>query len=97
MHAWGVRAHADACDARAVESAGEAGAVHCSRVAWDLAGLPDALGAPRLLRVKGKAEEMETLLLDAAAPHAAEAARRLQAACDAADAAAASEQAAATD
>jgi hypothetical protein len=47
-----------------MESAGSPGVVQLTRAAWDLTGLPVSLAEQRTLRVKGKAEEMDVVLVD---------------------------------
>ena len=61
-----------------MESSGEPGAVQLTRAAWQLTGLPDSLAQPRKMRVKGKAEEVDTVLVHAAAEQTAEIMLRLQ-------------------
>ena len=61
-----------------MESGGEPGAVQLTRAAWQLTGLPDSLAHPRKLRVKGKAEEVDTVLVHAAAEQTGDIMRRLQ-------------------
>ena len=62
-----------------MESGGEPGAVQLTRAAWQLTGLPDSLAQPRKLRVKGKAEEVDTVLVHAAGEQTADIMRSLQA------------------
>ena len=49
-----------------MESAGSPGVVQLTRTAWDLTGLPVSLAEQRTLRVKGKAEEIDVVLVDTA-------------------------------
>jgi hypothetical protein len=61
-----------------MESTGVAGSVQLTRAAWDLTRLSDELATSRMLRVKGKAEEMEVLVVDAASCQATDILRCLQ-------------------
>ena len=61
-----------------MESAGSPGVVQLTRAAWDLTGLPVSLAEQRTLRVKGKAEEMEVVVVDTASEKAAAIMSRLQ-------------------
>lgn len=66
-----------------MESSGVAGHTQASGAAWALTGLPqEGLATKRTLRVKGKAEEMDVFVLDAASPAAADVVARLEAAAE---------------
>jgi hypothetical protein len=67
-----------------LESTGSPGAVQLSSATWELTRLPEELATRRTMRVKGKAEEMDVVLVDAGSPQAAEVMRRLEEAADAA-------------
>jgi hypothetical protein len=67
-----------------LESTGAAGAVQLSATTWALTQLPEELAVRRTMRVKGKAEEMVVMLVDASTPQAADILRRLEDAADAA-------------
>jgi class 3 adenylate cyclase len=62
-----------------MESGGAPGCVQCSAATWALTRLPRSLADTRWLRVKGKAEEMEAMLIDAASQQAAHVIRLLDA------------------
>ena len=61
-----------------MESSGVAGTVQLTRAAWALTHLPDTLASSRLMRVKGKAEEMEVMTIEASSQAAATIILKLQ-------------------